>query len=62
MDFYSQSAGAPRVVCTAFMAGFPRRHWPEWRCRRADVVLQELGGIIAGVGEAAGAREKAGRA
>ena len=62
MAFYSRSAGAPREVCTASMAEFPRRHWPEWRCRRADVVLQELGGITACVGEAVGAREKAGKA
>ena len=34
MAFYSRSAGAPREVCTASMAEFPRRHWPAWRCRR----------------------------
>ena len=60
--FYRRGTGAPREVCTVSMAEVERNDWPEWRCRQADVVLQELGGVTAYVGEAAGAREKAGKA
>ena len=47
------------------MARHGRGHWPKWRwadVEAADVVLQELAGVIAGVGEVAGRGKRRGRA
>ena len=63
MPFYSRGAGAPRVVCTASMVELGRGHWPKWRrddVEEAGVMLQELVGVMAGVGEVAGAGRGAG--